>query len=317
MLAGAVGALAGAAAAALAKPSAVRAEGEAMVVGGEYTTASSQTSIKNTANDQTVFAAESAMGGVALRAQSWTGRAIYAASEYGMGVSSLSSEDVAIRGASYSGTQPAVQGISIGNTTGVLGYCGNFPFPEPRPNTGVFGYSVRDAASNGVIGQSDAGNGVRGESVTGIGVLGLATGTSGPGAFGVFARSESPEAAAIGARSASNMTGVLAMSGLGTLPAPKAKTGVYGYAAQDTNSRGVWGHSPAGRGIQGTSTTGYAGYFSGKVFTDRFVEFSEIATPPTAGTDRARLFARDNGSGKTQLCVRFQSGAVRVLATEP
>jgi hypothetical protein len=36
---------------------------------------------------------------------------------------------------------------------------------------------------------------------------------------------------------------------------------------------------------------------------------------PTAG--RARLFMRDNGSGKTQFCVRFATGAVHVLATEP
>jgi hypothetical protein len=29
------------------------------------------------------------------------------------------------------------------------------------------------------------------------------------------------------------------------------------------------------------------------------------------------LYAKDNGSGKTQLVVRFASGAVQVLATEP
>jgi archaellum biogenesis ATPase FlaH len=29
------------------------------------------------------------------------------------------------------------------------------------------------------------------------------------------------------------------------------------------------------------------------------------------------LFAKDNGSGKTQLCVRFSSGAVQVIATQP
>ena len=31
----------------------------------------------------------------------------------------------------------------------------------------------------------------------------------------------------------------------------------------------------------------------------------------------ARFFARDNGSGKMQICVRFPTGAVQVLATEP
>ena len=44
-----------------------------------------------------------------------------------------------------------------------------------------------------------------------------------------------------------------------------------------------------------------------------------------AGADQAvagaanavRLFVRDNGSSKTQLCVRFATGAVQVIATEP
>ena len=41
------------------------------------------------------------------------------------------------------------------------------------------------------------------------------------------------------------------------------------------------------------------------------------ADPPAPGVDGARLFLRDNGSGKTQLCVRFNTGAVQVLATQP
>ena len=39
--------------------------------------------------------------------------------------------------------------------------------------------------------------------------------------------------------------------------------------------------------------------------------------PGAPSTGRARLFMRDNGSGKTQFCVRFATGAVHVLATEP
>jgi hypothetical protein len=37
--------------------------------------------------------------------------------------------------------------------------------------------------------------------------------------------------------------------------------------------------------------------------------------PPTPG--RGRVFMRDTGSGKTQLCVKFATGPVQVLATEP
>jgi hypothetical protein len=45
--------------------------------------------------------------------------------------------------------------------------------------------------------------------------------------------------------------------------------------------------------------------------------FLEIADPAAAAVNQARLYARDNGAGKTQLCVRFPTGAVQVIATEP
>lgn len=45
-----------------------------------------------------------------------------------------------------------------------------------------------------------------------------------------------------------------------------------------------------------------------------FIESSDFAAP---ATDRARLYARDDGAGKTQLVVRFATGAIQVLATEP
>ena len=47
-----------------------------------------------------------------------------------------------------------------------------------------------------------------------------------------------------------------------------------------------------------------------------FVNFTEITEPALAGVNAARLYLVDNGSGKTQLRVRFQSGAGIVLATE-
>ncbi len=39
--------------------------------------------------------------------------------------------------------------------------------------------------------------------------------------------------------------------------------------------------------------------------------------PAAPGADDAVLYTKDNGSGKTQLCVRFNTGAVQCLATEP
>jgi hypothetical protein len=38
---------------------------------------------------------------------------------------------------------------------------------------------------------------------------------------------------------------------------------------------------------------------------------------PSRWLNQARLFVKDNGAGKTQLCVRFHTGAVQVIETEP
>ncbi len=54
-----------------------------------------------------------------------------------------------------------------------------------------------------------------------------------------------------------------------------------------------------------------------KILDGGGVEMEEISDPAAGAANSARLFARDNGSGKTQLCVRFSSGAIQVLATEP
>lgn len=47
------------------------------------------------------------------------------------------------------------------------------------------------------------------------------------------------------------------------------------------------------------------------------MDLLEQSTPPTPPANMARVFSRDNGSGKTQLCVIFPTGAVQVLATQP
>ena len=64
-------------------------------------------------------------------------------------------------------------------------------------------------------------------------------------------------AAIVGISGTHTLTGVQGVSG-GTEPAVRAKTGVHGYAAQDTSSRGVIGESPAGQGVRGETTTGAA-----------------------------------------------------------
>lgn len=57
--------------------------------------------------------------------------------------------------------------------------------------------------------------------------------------------------------------------------------------------------------VRGTGATGY-------------IEFSnEQTSDPGAIANRGRLYIKDDGAGKTQLVVRFGSGAVQVIATEP
>jgi hypothetical protein len=53
------------------------------------------------------------------------------------------------------------------------------------------------------------------------------------------------------------------------------------------------------------------------VHPNGYVAFSEASDPGLASVNTVRQFARDNGAGKTQLCVQFPTGAVQVLATEP
>jgi hypothetical protein len=163
---------------------------------------------------------------------------------------------------------------------------------------GVYGSS---SSAVGTWGQSSSSIGLYGQSGANIGVEGFSTANDRP---------------AVAGQSYGNSTGVEGYSGTGGIPAAKAKTGVYGYAGHDNASRGVYGESPAGHGIHGKSSGGWAGFFDGRVFTNKYHELAEITTPSAPPSNHARLFVRDNGSGKTQLCVRFHTGAVKVLATE-
>lgn len=49
----------------------------------------------------------------------------------------------------------------------------------------------------------------------------------------------------------------------------------------------------------------------------RMVEMPEMTDYAAPSANRSRLYTRDNGSGKTQLVVRFPTGAIQVIATEP
>jgi hypothetical protein len=92
--------------------------------------------------------------------------------------------------------------------------------------------------------------------------------------------------------------------------------GVAVYGSSPSTGFGVWGSSTDGSGIVGTSGTGYAGHFSGKVLMNRTLDLIEMGVAPgNAVANQARIFVRDNG-GKTELCVIFATGELQVLAAQ-
>jgi hypothetical protein len=60
-----------------------------------------------------------------------------------------------------------------------------------------------------------------------------------------------------------------------------------------------------------------AGQRVNQVHLATFLQVGETSDPAAPPTNRARVYLRDNGAGKSQLCVRFPTGAVQVVATEP
>ena len=77
--------------------------------------------------------------------------------------------------------------------------------------------------------------------------------------------------------------------------------------------------SSSNRGVVTTGPQTIAGpkTFSSEVAVSQYIEMTEIVALGNAGTNKARLYVKDNGSGKTQLVVIFQSGAVQQIAIEP
>jgi hypothetical protein len=329
LLAGAIGGLGAWLASAIGGTTPVSADTETIHVGDEILTAETVTRLKNGTNANTVFWAESISGvgvagtsdtsygvlgksnksrgvsgestdgvgtrgysanGIGVQGDSDKNTGVHGSSNDGVGVEAYSASSHGVSSVAFSTSKAAILGRSLGHSTGVEGYSGGV-LPAAKGKTGVHGYANQDSGATGVWGESTAGIGVRGDSSS----------TNQPAILG----------RALGSR-----TGVQGVSG-GSVPFPKNKTGVYGYAAQDSTAVGVWGETSAGMAVRGTAVSGYAGYFGGKVFTTAFYELLEVATPGAPAANRARLFVRDNGAGKTQLCVRFNTGAVKVLATEP
>ena len=170
--------------------------------------------------------------------------------------------------------------------TGVFGKSGavDVPFGNStvRAITGVYGFCAHDANATGVAGETTvgvgtlgiatSGQGVRGQASTGIGVTGESesgAGIEGRGSTGVVGIVGSADAPAMPGTagvqgfsggigvfgSSTAAVGVFGKSGAGT-PTLYSKTGVYGFATQDSFSQGVFGESTVGAGTFGRATSG-------------------------------------------------------------
>ena len=253
MLVGAIGAALAAGATALGRPSQARAaDGDPLLL-GEPNAAGSDTSLTasggtkalavvTTVTDSTAIEASGdafgtvglSAGGVGVAGAAGVSTedlpppitestGVYGISLDGTGVYGASNTGAGVYGATHSTTFAAVVGQG-NDQTGVHGHAGDVPLPTVPAATGVYGTtnaSVADAT--GVYGLASQETGAT------RGVLGQVLSTAGSGVVGV--------------------------SGA-VLPAPMGKTGVFGYAAQDVNSRGVFGKTVSGQAIRGEATSG-------------------------------------------------------------
>lgn len=71
------------------------------------------------------------------------------------------------------------------------------------------------------------------------------------------------------------------------------------------------------KGAGETTFTGVMRLRKGEARVEGYIELLEVSTPAAPDDGKARLFIRDAGGGKSELCVRFASGAVQSIATEP
>jgi hypothetical protein len=93
------------------------------------------------------------------------------------------------------------------------------------------------------------------------------------------------------------------------------KAGTHFYHWVDANGKlRIGGSAPT---EDGTTVSDTSGTQVGTRPGADYVEFSEMTAPSAPSANGARLFTQDNGAGKTQLCVRFNTGATQVIATEP
>jgi hypothetical protein len=139
-------------------------------------------------------------------------------------------------------------------------------------------YGSQAGSGTGVVGSSPSGRGVWGNTANGIGVLGNHAGTSASDSPGVQGQSAAGngtgvEGIATNSSLAKGVRGVSDSGYGGYFVAPgQGGYGVYSFgsdvgvfASSSQSGTGVSAASTGGTAVSGTSSTGYAGYFTGKV----------------------------------------------------
>ena len=215
-----------------------------------------------------------------------------------------------------------------------------FKLYQQGPGTALMGYTTTTTGqTRGVYGRVDSpnGDGLQGRNAGPLGT-GSAVRAYGGNNFGVYATTDTEFSYAILGENLSTAGGGIGITGkthdaagafgdsagVYGLTAGGHASGVLGFAQGD--GAGVFGYSNTGPGIYGESgSSNWAAQLKGRVVieaTSPYVQLAEFApglttAPSNAPTQAVRLFAKDNGSGKAQLCAIFPSGSAVVIATEP
>lgn len=174
-------------------------------------------------------------------------------------------------------------------------------------------------SNNTAVGAGAMQSGVGGVNAVAVGALALRNGTgAGNVALGYSALYQAAGNAAFATTSGTRNVGVGQECGQASAT-QRNDTVAIGYRAlvdaNDTVALGSGAQALHATGValgKGVVTTAAAQVAIGA----RHLEYVEVTAPGVATTNGARVYAKDNGSGKTQLCVIFQTGTEFVLATE-
>jgi hypothetical protein len=193
-----------------------------------------------------------------------------------------------------------------------------FKLLQNGPGTALMGYATpTTGATRGVYGRTDSadGYGVQARNASLSEGTGAAIQAIGVDNTGLEATSDNGNKAAVHANhTGSGGNAVFAESALGIgVYATGNSRGVVGISS---SGHGVRGESTSGSGIYGYSTVGYSGAFENRVRIGQYLDMPEVVAPATPPPNTARIFVRDNGGTKTELCVVFPSGTVQVIKTD-